>query len=141
MRGFRSVVGVLALSVFVFGCGAKGSTRQKAGKTIPQFARVDTAVSREDSTSARFYEYDPRKIRDPFVKPGVKRKRGSGEADAGPPPLKVEIILYDDVDPLAMINGQSVRQGDSISGATIETIHTDRVIIQYSGKSYTLMLE
>jgi hypothetical protein len=71
----------------------------------------------------------------------VKRRRGSGQVDERPPPLKVEIILYDDVNPLAMINGQSVRQGDTISGATIETIRTDRVIIQYRGKSYTLMLE
>jgi hypothetical protein len=102
---------------------------------------VDTAVNQEDSTSARFYVYDQGKIRDPFVKPGLKRPRGAGAADAGPPPLKVEIILYDDVNPLAMINGQSVRQGDTISGATIETIHTDRVIIQYRGKNYTLQLE
>jgi hypothetical protein len=132
---------VAGLTLCILGCGSRENSQLRTGGIVPQFSRVDTAVTQEDSTSARFYEYDPGNLRDPFVKPGVKRRRASGEVDAGPPPLKVEIILYDNVNPLAMINGQSVRQGDTISGATIETIHTDRVIIRYHGKSYTLMLE
>ena len=93
MRAIHFAVAVLAL--FALACGSKERAQVRTGGIAPQFSRVDTTVTQEDSTSARFYIYVPGNLRDPFVKPGVKRRQGSGEVDAGPPPLKVEIILYD----------------------------------------------
>ncbi len=86
---------------------------------------------------------EEKKTEDSLVKPGIGRQEiGEGDpVDAGPPPMKVEIILFDEKDPLAMINGQSVHQGDKISGATISSILKDRVVIEYNGKTYTKFLE
>jgi len=135
-------ISLAVITVLVLRCESRKTRQTNVTRSESTLASVDTAGATEDSNSARFYVYEAGKMRDPFVKPGTGRKRVSGgPVEQGPPPMKLEIILYDEANPLAMINGQSVHLGDKISGATISSILKDRVIIEYNGKTYTKFLE
>jgi len=75
--------------------------------------------------------------RDPFVVP-VKTKEKS--LPIQPPKLVLKGIAWDKTEPLALINGQVVKEGNTIGGARILKIDFDRVVVRYRGKKFTFTL-
>jgi len=99
----------------------------------------DSLFAREDSTSARFYVYNPGKLRDPFLRPGTRMQASgsSGPAEPTPPPLTIQGIISG-ANPRAMINGKSVGVGDVVDGAKIVQINNNSVEIEFNGRRHTV---
>ena len=51
---------------------------------------------------------------------------------------KLSGIVFNDTNPLAIINGKSIGVGDIIEGAKVLKIERKRVVIEYSGNSISL---
>jgi hypothetical protein len=72
-------------------------------------------------------------------------------APAAPPPkpveppwpvdLKVSVIFYSQTNARALINGQTVRVGDTLGGIRITDIMKDGVSVEWQGKSKDVMME
>jgi len=75
--------------------------------------------------------------RDPFVVP-IKTKEKS--LPVQPPKLVLKGIAWDKTEPLALINGQVVKEGDTIGGARILKIDFDGVAVLYRGKKFVFKL-
>jgi len=75
--------------------------------------------------------------RDPFLLP-VKTKEKS--LPPQPPKLVLKGIAWDKTEPLALINGQVVKEGNTIGGARIVKIDFDRVTVLYRGNKFTFKL-
>jgi len=75
--------------------------------------------------------------RDPFVIP-VKTKEKS--LPPQPPKLVLKGIAWDKTEPLALINGQVVKEGNTIGGARIVKIDFDRVAVRYRGNKFVFKL-
>ena len=75
--------------------------------------------------------------RDPFVIP-VKTKEKS--LPVQPPKLVLKGIAWDKTEPLALINGQVVKEGNTIGGARILKIDFDRVTVRYRGNKFVFKL-
>ena len=58
-----------------------------------------------------------------------------------PPPLSVAGIIYDPVNPSAVVNGEPVHVGDIISGAEVVSISVTRVTFAYKGKTFSVAME
>ena len=69
--------------------------------------------------------------RDPFT-----RSAGTGELSG----FSLAGILWDERDPIAMINGQPVRAGDELEGYRIVSIGRDRVSLSDGTDTYQLLL-
>ena len=72
--------------------------------------------------------------RDPFS------ASSSGEAADSVAGLTLEGILWDNTSPSAIINGEFVRQGEKIGGATVVKINKDSVLVNDGSKNYKLQL-
>lgn len=59
------------------------------------------------------------------------------ENEAAFPSLGVDGIMYDKDDPIAVVNNQLLRKGESIGGAKIIEITETEVVFQYNGKILT----
>ncbi|MBA7679471.1 hypothetical protein ES703_87768 [subsurface metagenome] len=75
--------------------------------------------------------------RDPFVIP-IKTKEKS--LPVQPPKLVLKGIAWDKTEPLALINGQVVKEGNTIGGARILKIDFDRVTVRYRGNKFVFKL-
>jgi len=75
--------------------------------------------------------------RDPFVLP-IKTKEKS--LPVQPPKLVLKGIAWDKTEPLALINGQVVKEGNTIGGARILKIDFNRVTVRYRGKKFVFKL-
>jgi hypothetical protein len=58
-----------------------------------------------------------------------------------PPSLTVSGIIYDPVNPSAVVNGEAVHVGDIIAGAEVVSISVTRVTFSYKGKSFSVAME
>jgi MSHA biogenesis protein MshK len=59
----------------------------------------------------------------------------------GVPSFSVNAIFVSDERRLAIINGERVRVGDSVSGATVVSIQKEQVTLSVSGKQITARLK
>ena len=75
--------------------------------------------------------------RDPFQL-SVKKKKES--LPVKPPKLVLKGIAWDKTEPLALINGLLVKEGDTIQGARIVKIDFDRVAVRYRSKRFVIAL-
>jgi len=57
------------------------------------------------------------------------------------PSLKLTGIMWDAKDPIAIINGKLMHQGDDILGVKILNIQLDKITAGYNGKEFTLTVE
>jgi hypothetical protein len=83
--------------------------------------------------------------RDPFV-PLVDKRGRPVEVVGGGIQFKIsdlylEGIIWDDVKPMAIINGEVVAPGDKVSGVTVVEIKKDMVILNYQDKEFELKME
>ncbi len=65
----------------------------------------------------------------------------AGRTVEGVPSFSVNAIFVSDDRRLAIINGQRVRVGDSVSGATVVSIQKEQVTLSVSGKQFTARLK
>ena len=56
------------------------------------------------------------------------------------PAWKLQSIILRTVDPLAMINGQTVRVGDEVDGGRVSEIRRDAVVVEWRGNRHRLEL-
>ena len=52
--------------------------------------------------------------------------------------LKLQLIVWDESHPSAVINGKIVRSGDGVDGATVTQIDRNRVLLQRDGQEVEL---
>lgn len=130
---------MMALSLAILSCGPRRPPPATVARAPARVEQPDTLASKEDSSSARFYVYEPGRLRDPFMRPGTRSpSAGPGTpAEPTPPPLTIQGILSGDA-PRAMINGRSVGEGDVIEGATIKKISPNSVEIEFAGRRHTI---
>lgn len=135
----RELVRVLVCGALVgLACTPKPPAPTVVARGPTSLGQVDTTVAAEDSTSARFYVYEPGRLRDPFLRPGTRVAAGpAGPAEPTPPPLVIQGIILGER-PRAMINGRSVGVGDVIDGARIVRINPNSVEIEFAGKRHTI---
>jgi hypothetical protein len=71
--------------------------------------------------------------------------RTAGAADAARvpalPPLRLSGVLWDETEPLAILNGRPLTVGGAIDGARVVSIGLDVVRLDYHGREYTLSVE
>jgi hypothetical protein len=60
---------------------------------------------------------------------------------AWPMELTLKGIFYNKTSPRALINGKTVGPGESIGGVLVARIETDRVVVEWNGRSKELLLE
>ena len=82
--------------------------------------------------------------RDPFYLSLKKKEEIKEEIKESlplqPPKLVLKGIVWDENEPLALINGLVVKEGDTIQGATIVKIDFERVTIQYRSQQFVIEL-
>ena len=82
--------------------------------------------------------YDSGKRRDPFVPITGEDASVSATSSSG---IKLEGIIYDPNNrSMAILNGKTFQQGESIGDATIVKIQKDHVVISISGEEKTLFI-
>ena len=99
---------------------------------------VDTNTLPSGNTEARtkiewkIPEPYPATLRDPMkmvqVKQAVVNKTGE---------LIIKGIIWSEQDPLVIINKQTLKEGDTISGTTVVKINKDSVVLERDGKNWT----
>ena len=60
---------------------------------------------------------------------------------ARPPRLVLDGILWDESDPLAVINGEVIREGESIRGATLERVSRSYVLLRWRTQYIRLQID
>ena len=92
--------------------------------------------------------YEPETGRDPMEP--LARERATRPSTEGREPEPVPVappvhtlygIVWDPDRPIAMIDGQDVRVGDSIKGAKVIEIGIDRVVLSYRSRQFVLTVE
>ncbi|MEX1081888.1 MAG: hypothetical protein WD382_04935 [Halofilum sp. (in: g-proteobacteria)] len=74
--------------------------------------------------------------RDPMQPPNHERERAQPRFNAGAWQLASTLVSGDRR--VARINGQSVRPGDTVGGATVLAIESGRVRLDYRGRKFTI---
>jgi type II secretory pathway component PulC len=80
-------------------------------------------------------------LKDPFrlFKPVKETKKiDIVEIPVNPPELQVSGLVWGAETPQAIINGKVVKIGDTVENARIENIGKSGVVIEFSGKKFTL---
>ncbi len=120
----------------------QANSREIAEQARPAEATValqpdgSSANDRENPTSA--LPVDPTSVRvkkwshDPFYRPQKYRRRSES---ASQPVFKVKAIIDDPHSPSAYVNGQTVRPGDIVSGATVVKIDRNLVTFKWGDKT------
>jgi type II secretory pathway component PulC len=86
-------------------------------------------------------EYTSMGLKDPFrlFKPVKEiKKMDIVEIPVNPPELRVSGLVWGAETPQAIINGKVVKVGDIIENARIDSIGKSGVVIEFSGKKFTL---
>jgi len=93
-------------------------------------------LEKQEKKNKMLANYEGR--RDPFL-PAVKKKVKKS-LPVEPPKLVLKGIAWDETEPLALLNGLVVKEGDTIQGARIVKIDFDRVVVRYSSKRFIIKL-
>jgi len=57
------------------------------------------------------------------------------------PRLKLQGIIWNTKDPVAIIDGKSYGVGDSVGGVKVKAVERDRVLVELAGATNTLKIE
>ena len=83
----------------------------------------------------------PGNLRDPMQVGSVSRASNGGDFTPGFGGFVVKSIVFSEDNPTAVINGQIVRVGQAINGATVTKINKDSVEFSANGKSWKQQVE
>lgn len=87
---------------------------------------------------AQEFIYDSHGKKDPFSPPVIKAVEKAGtEVLTG---VRLEGIIWDEKNPIAIINDKVVRIGDEVSGAKITEIRQNEVIFDINGQMISVKL-
>ena len=136
-----SIICCIIVILVVASCSPSGTSNVTIRKTKSNLARVDTLFSQEDSTSARFFVYDPSGLRDPFVSQKRRSRQSSGPGRVPRPSLKVTAIMTGVSNPSAFVNNKLVYEGDVMEGARVVTIQATGVVFEFDGQTFTVRQE
>ncbi|MEA3368800.1 MAG: general secretion pathway protein GspB [Candidatus Ratteibacteria bacterium] len=109
-----------------------------AGEAIPSGAGGEETSESAGGFDENYQDYilEIEKYRDPFV-PLLGGK--SYDEVSIKQKMKLEGILWSPINPLVVINGETLELGDEIDGAIIERIDKDRVVLRYNKKTFSLV--
>jgi len=68
-------------------------------------------------------------------------KKEIKQENVAPPPLNLSGILWDDTNPIAILNGKPLAVGGEVDGTRVTKIGPNGVEIRYNGRDYTLTVE
>ncbi len=102
--------------------------------TIPLGAGGEEAGGFDENYQDYILEIE--KYRDPFIP--LLGGKGYDEVSIKQK-MKLEGILWSPINPLVVINGETLELGDEIAGAIIERIDKDRVFLRYNKKTFSLV--
>ncbi len=100
--------------------------------------------------ASRPNEYVAGDVRDPMVAPPGALKSAppvqTGDAVKAPAPttlpnMWLSGIIWDEENPIVMIDGLDLRVGDRIKGARVVEIRIDSVVLSYASKEYVLTVD
>jgi len=94
-------------------------------------------------------EYTGGDARDPMVALAGRRTPASERGDGAPavvtpttlPAMSLYGIVWDPASPVALVDGQELRVGDTIKGARVIDIGVDRVVFTYRSRQFVLTVE
>lgn len=133
---YAALVGAIIWGVYNFVPRSKISTvttsKPAVSKQIPlaassSFARIDKTINVADMKIKGWGT-------DPF-------RAGNKNKTKNKTPKKVwklSGIVFNDINPLAIINGKSIGVGDTIEGAKVLKIERKKVVIEYAGNRISL---
>jgi len=78
--------------------------------------------------------------RDPFLLSVEKKEEEEKSLPIQPPNLVLKGIAWDEIEPLALINGLVVKEGDTIEGVRIVRIDFERILVRYRSKEFVIKL-
>ncbi len=61
--------------------------------------------------------------------------------EPNPPQLKITGVMWDNKEPMALINGKCLKQGDEIEGAKIVNIQQKEISVLFKEKKFTISVE
>jgi len=95
-------------------------------------------VSDDDSDNMSLSEFIPEidKYRDPFI-PLIGGETHDEVSIKGQ--IKLEGILWNPKNPLVVLNGEILKEGDKILGAIVKTINKDKVLLEYNNQTFSLV--
>jgi len=158
MKVKRGVIIVVVLAIVLVGMWTFVVGIIPAKKTVKRVAKRSTTVKvtpeelkkkAEQTTLSLFHWLEKQERidkmfvyhkgrRDPFLPPIKKKVKES--LPIQPPKLVLKGIAWDETEPLALLNGLVVKEGDTIQGARIVKIDFDRVVVRYSSKRFIIKL-
>lgn len=121
----------IIIFLIVTGCSKENNlptvgsvSTQRRGEIIAEFPIAEES-----------FVYDAWRKRDPFV-PLVGAEREKGTLAGFP----LQGIFWDERKPMAIINDEVVKTGDTVAGAIVKEIRRDAVVVEYGGELFTLSL-
>jgi hypothetical protein len=100
--------------------------------------------------ATRLDEYVSGDVRDPMTPPkGALKSKKPAHSDASKAPaapttlpnMWLSGIIWDSENPIVIIDGLDLREGDRIKGARVVEIRMDNVVLSYAGKEYVLTVD
>lgn len=90
------------------------------------------------------FVYNSKGKRDPFIRISVSTQTMSQDPDLqneiGFDQVVLEGIVWDDLEPLAIINGSILAVGQTISGFMLDTIESDKIVLRKNGELHIIEL-
>src|SRR3989338_687774 len=101
----------------------------------------------KEEISLTHYQYDSRGKRDPFISllhmPGLSdyAKTGDESDDSAQLYVRLEGIVWDPIEPLALVNDKVVRVNDEYDNMKILKIDPEAIVVLFKGKEYRFALD
>jgi len=138
-----AVAAIALVLIFVlFGSNLSGSAAKKAGPTRPRLEvrqnviyKPITPVSEEKSDAASAAQA----VMAPVIE--AMAKTSSSGISSRMPKLILNGIMYVEGNPRAIVNGYTVLEGDSVSGAVVKEIRKDSVVFNANDVEITIDLK
>ena len=153
-----SAITATTVAVVTFTSGAGGVDQLGAAEDIRWHGPVGLldadyqhlAIVGKIGKASRADEYAVGDVRDPMVAPTGALKIKTSPTPEGPAPAPAPVtlpnmwfsgIIWDEQNPIVMIDGLDYRVGDRVKGARIVEIRVDSVVLSFASKEYVLTVD
>ena len=134
---YTALVGAIIWGVYNF---VPESQINTAATTKPVVSRQTppSATSASFATIDKTINVADMKLKEWGSDPFRARNKKTADKKAPKKVWKLSGIVFNDFNPLAIINGKSIGVGDMIEGAKVVKIERKKVVIEYAGNSISL---
>jgi|GEM_PF-2050739 len=125
--------------------GCSKSAQNNVGLSSPKKTNISMQKISEAKNRQHVFVYNTHGKRDPFIpliseNKTIMAQAGWSFISSKLPELKIEGILFDGINSLAIINDKIVTIGDNINNCKIASITREEIVIRYMDKEYSVKI-